>query len=162
MSALDSNEILDENLLGAKLNYKYAGFWIRFVAFFVDGIIIGIPMYIALFTFVRASESAGNSALSGFLALMVFIMVIAGPWLYFALMHCSKNQATLGKMMAGIQVVDLQYKRISFGRATGRFFSLILSRMILYIGYIMAAFDSQKQALHDKIAGTYVVYKMTS
>ena len=71
----------------------------------------------------------------------------------------SVYQATLGKMMLGLRVTDLHGKRISIGRAVGRYFAKILSAVILCIGFIMAAFTQKKQALHDLIAGTLVVRK---
>jgi uncharacterized RDD family membrane protein YckC len=80
-------------------------------------------------------------------------------WVYAAAMESSDRQATLGKMAVGIKVTDMNGERISFGKATGRHFAKIISAIILLIGYIMAAFDSKKQALHDKMAGTLVLNK---
>jgi uncharacterized RDD family membrane protein YckC len=85
-------------------------------------------------------------------------VAVAG-WLYFAMMESSNKMATLGKMAIGIKVTDLNGNRISFGRATGRYFAKILSGMILMIGYIMAGFTEKKQALHDMIASCLVVMK---
>jgi len=78
-------------------------------------------------------------------------------WIYEAAMESSSRQATLGKMAMGLKVTDEQGRRISFARATGRYFSKIISGMILFIGYIMAGFTARKQALHDMIAGTLVM-----
>ena len=72
-------------------------------------------------------------------------------------MESSSLQATLGKMIFGMKVTDLNGNRISFARATGRHFAKYLSSMILFIGYIMAGFTERKQALHDMIAGTLVI-----
>jgi uncharacterized RDD family membrane protein YckC len=72
-------------------------------------------------------------------------------------MESSSKQATLGKMALALKVTDLQGRRISFARATGRHFAKIISGMILLIGYIMAGFTERKQALHDMIAGTLVI-----
>jgi uncharacterized RDD family membrane protein YckC len=80
-------------------------------------------------------------------------------WLYFSLMESSAKQATLGKMALGIIVTDGSYNRISFGRATGRFFAKLISNITICIGYIIIAFTSQKQGLHDIIAGTLVIIK---
>ena len=63
-------------------------------------------------------------------------------------------------MALGLKVTDLQGKRISFARATGRHFAKLLSGMILLIGYIMAGLTERKQALHDMIAGTLVVREL--
>ena len=73
-------------------------------------------------------------------------------------MESSSKQGTVGKMILNLRVVDMLGNRISFGRATGRFFGKILSGLILNIGYIMAAFTEKKQALHDMLAGCLVIY----
>ena len=67
--------------------------------------------------------------------------------------------ATPGKMLFGLIVVDKEYNRLSFAKATGRFFATLVSTIILFIGFIMAAFTNKKRALHDMMAGTYVIYK---
>ena len=85
------------------------------------------------------------------------LVAVVVTWLYFALMESSARGATVGKLILGLRVVDDQGARISFLRATGRFFAKIISGIILLIGYIMAAFTDRKRALHDIIAGTLVV-----
>jgi len=72
-------------------------------------------------------------------------------------MESSVWQATLGKKTLGLRVTDLQGNRISFGRASGRFFGRIISGLTLFIGYIMAGFTEKKQALHDIIASCLVI-----
>jgi uncharacterized RDD family membrane protein YckC len=84
------------------------------------------------------------------------LFLFAG-WIYEASLESSSKQATVGKMALGLKVTNEQGARISFARASARYFSKILSRMILLIGYIMAGFTARKQALHDIIAGTLVV-----
>jgi uncharacterized RDD family membrane protein YckC len=74
-------------------------------------------------------------------------------------MESSENQGTLGKMAMGIKVGDQAGNRISFGNALGRYFGKILSTLLLFVGYLMAAWDSKGQALHDKLADTYVYKK---
>ncbi len=122
----------------------YASFGKRFIAFFIDGILLSIANFIL------------KKILGNFLG---SIVNIALGWGYFAYMESSENQATIGKMIMGIKVTDLDGCRISFATATGRYFSKILSSIILMIVYIMAAFTEKKQALHDMIAGTLVVEK---
>ena len=68
-----------------------------------------------------------------------------------------KYGATLGKMAAKVRVVTAEGGKVSYGRALGRYFSKLLSGMICAIGYIMAAFDEEKRALHDRICNTRVV-----
>jgi uncharacterized RDD family membrane protein YckC len=65
--------------------------------------------------------------------------------------------ATLGKMACGLKVVRSEGQNVSYGRAFGRYWACLLSSMTLTIGYIMAAFDSQKRALHDRICDTRVI-----
>jgi uncharacterized RDD family membrane protein YckC len=76
-------------------------------------------------------------------------------------MESSAHQGTLGKIALGLFVTDLQGRRISFGRASGRFFAKIITGLIpFFIGYIMAGFTEKRQALHDMIAGCLVLKKV--
>jgi uncharacterized RDD family membrane protein YckC len=93
---------------------------------------------------------------------MLFALWLVMPWLYFALMESSSKEGTLGKMAVGLHVTDLEGRRITFGRATGRFFSKMLSGIILGIGYIMAGFTEKKQGLHDMVAGTLVLSRRST
>ena len=91
--------------------------------------------------------------------MFINFFTILVQWLYYALMESSPKQGTLGKMAIGLKVTDLSGNRISFGRATGRYFGRILSGLILDIGFLMIVFTAKKQGLHDIIAGTLVVKK---
>jgi uncharacterized RDD family membrane protein YckC len=150
-------------LVKPDLAYKgienYAGFWRRFGAFIIDSILINAIYFglglILLFIFSAASLGAYDSA---FLLITCLITPVL-YWLYYALMESSSKQATLGKQALGIIVTDESGSRISFGRATGRLFSRIVSAMIFYVGFIMIAFTQKKQGLHDIMAGTLVVLK---
>ena len=150
-------------LFQADLAYKrteeYAGFWRRFGAFIIDSILINAIYFglglIFLFIFSAASLGAYDFA---FLLITCLIMPVS-YWLYYALMESSSKQATLGKQALGIIVTDESGARISFGRATGRLFSRIISAIIFYVGFIMIAFTRKKQGLHDIMAGTLVILK---
>lgn len=147
------NPILDAPVI-AEQKLEYAGFWIRFVAYLIDGIILSVAVTaIGLVVGVAAiaMESIG-------LLVAIYIIYLGIVVAYFSLMESSAKQATLGKMAVGIKVGDELGQRITTANAVGRFFSKILSGLILYIGYIMAGFDPKKQALHDKIARTVVYY----
>lgn len=152
------NPILDAPVV-AEQKLEYAGFWIRLVAVIIDSIILGIVNTVLSFALVGSSVGLGSSG-EGFGAMLGVYYVISfcinvG---YFALMESSAKQATLGKLAVGIKVGDETGQRISGLNAVGRYLSKIISAIILLIGYIMAAFDPKKQALHDKIAGTVVYY----
>ena len=77
--------------------------------------------------------------------------------MYHAPMESSTKQGTLGKMALGIVGLDLEGRRIGFGKATGRYFAKILSALIIGIRFLMIAFTERKQGLHDILAGTLVV-----
>lgn len=120
---------------------KYATFGQRFVAVLIDFAILSA----ATGTVVVATFGIGVTL--GFLA----------PWLYEAFMMSSEWQATVGKRVMSIIVTDLDGKRISFARATGRHFAKYISALLLGIGFIIAAFTEKRQALHDMIAETLVI-----
>jgi uncharacterized RDD family membrane protein YckC len=151
---------------------RYAGFWRRFVAHLIDQIIVGIASFVVLIPglallgigigvgIMEESESALGLVLAAIAAYMAAILLILiGQWLYYALMESSSRQATVGKLALGLVVTNLSGGRISFGRATGRYFGKIISGMIMMIGYIMAGFTERKQALHDIMASCLVVMK---
>ena len=139
---------------------QYGGFWRRFVAYIIDAIvlyIIAIPIFmVAGVGDMMSMDPAAQPEIGAGFWIAYFLVIVAN-WLYFALLESSSKQATLGKMALGVVVTDLDGNRISFGKATGRFFGKILSSLILLIGYIMAAFTERKQALHDMLAGTLVL-----
>ena len=140
----------------------YGGFWIRVVALIIDGIIVRVV--IAPVGMIFGGLGLAGGMMGGFphrgLAILgggvTFILLVFGSWLYEAFMESSSYQATLGKMIFGMKVTDLNGNRISFERATGRHFAKWLSGMILFIGYIMVGLTERKQGLHDLLAGTLV------
>lgn len=148
---------------------QYAGFWMRFVACIIDGILLGVVNMMILLPFLgmiglssaiddpEAAEGLMVAAIGTYFFSMI-VMFLAG-WLYYALMESSNKGATLGKMALSLRVTGMSGEKISFGKATGRYFGKIISGMILYIGFIMAGFTEKKQALHDMMAGCLVVRK---
>ncbi len=152
----------------------YAGFWLRFVAYLLDVIIVGIvAVPIVLVLAVATGASAALSSMSndnpqqalaaaGFVIFLcsLFIILLGGLWLYYALLESSSWQGTVGKKAVGLIVTDLDGRRVTFGRATARFFSRLITGLVpLFIGYILAGITAKKQALHDMIAGTLVLRK---
>jgi uncharacterized RDD family membrane protein YckC len=153
----------------------YAGFWLRFVAYLIDSVILGIPfvVVIALLVAVTGAGAAlsnihpGQEPPEALIALLgagfifsIVVVALFGGWLYYGMMESSSWQATLGKKALGLYVTDMEGRRISFARASGRFFAKIITGLIpLAIGYIMAGFTAKKQALHDMIAGCLVLRK---
>lgn len=140
---------------------SYAGFWLRFVAIVLDQLsiliifaVIGVMGTIALAAIV-APESRGVTQIVLSIAMNIVSTITA--WLYFAFMESSKYQGTLGKIILGIKVTDINGQKVTFLRATGRHFGKIISAIIFLGGFIMAGFTEKKQALHDIMAGCLVV-----
>ena len=132
---------------------RWAGFWRRFAASILDGIVLTVG---GLILGVVVGIAFWYSDLSEYVVLFYGFLL---EWIYFAAMESSARQATIGKMALGIVVTDNQGRRISFGRATARHFSKIASALTFGMGFILAGFTRKKQALHDIIAGCLVVEK---
>lgn len=136
---------------------KYAGFWIRFVANFIDSIIIGILSIIP--TTIIALASGGTLNLEKrFEDTFDYVWIVV--WAVYFVLLTYKKGATWGKSALGLKVISAQEENLSIGRVilreiAGKF----LSELTLGIGYIMAGFSRKKQALHDRIARTYVIYR---
>lgn len=143
----------------------HAGFWLRFAAYLLDSILLGLTAGVLILgpLLEHAGLSPDNPWIlltgSSRQILAVQLLLIMVFWLYWALMESSPWQATFGKKVFGIRVIDLEGQRISFARATGRYFAKILSS-IFFIGFVMAGFTHAKQALHDMLAGTLVIRKL--
>lgn len=103
-----------------------------------------------------AYGNAVNAAIPSQVLLSSGLLLLIVPWLYFAYLESSKNQATLGKMAVRIAVTDMQGNRITFARATLRFFAMSLSFLTLCVGFIIPAFTKYRQGLHDMVAGTLI------
>lgn len=140
-------------------NTHYAGFWIRFIAYLIDQLILYIAFIVLLTLFT--GDPFYQSRIDPFeLGRDYWIITSSNLILsvmYYAGMESSPKQATIGKMLMGLKVVGREGQQISLLNAFGRYFAKILSALPLLIGFVMAGFDSKKQALHDKLAETYVV-----
>jgi uncharacterized RDD family membrane protein YckC len=137
-----------------------AGFWLRFLAYFIDSFVAGIAGGVAsgvVGAVVGVASGASGSEATGPAAVLGVVAAFAAYWIYFAAMESSGKQATLGKMALGLTVTDLEGRRIGFGRASGRWFSKLISWVPLGIGFLAAGFTQRKQGFHDMIAGTLVM-----
>jgi uncharacterized RDD family membrane protein YckC len=154
---------------------QYAGFWLRLVAYLIDGIVMGISFVILLIPIVlltgagtalsriSSGEDPGDVApLFGVaFVLAIIVLVFAAPWLYYALLESSSWQGTVGKKILNLKVTDMAGNPVSFGRASGRFFAKFITGLIpLMIGYILAGFTEKKQAIHDMIASCLVLRRV--
>jgi uncharacterized RDD family membrane protein YckC len=145
---------------------EYGGFWIRVGAYLIDYIILQIASTVVMVVVMgsvggfSAGSAPDDTVLTG-AVLAMYLVLLVGNWLYYAILESSSWQGTVGKKALGLVVADGHGERISFGRATGRFFAKIISGLILLVGYMMVGWTERKQGLHDMIASTYV-YKARS
>jgi uncharacterized RDD family membrane protein YckC len=150
---------------GARLpaTLVYAGFWIRFAAKFIDGMILGVVNLIIQFSLngVMMTTPTPDSPPSAFFYLGIFLTWMAqlSVAVAYTTFFVGKYAATPGKMACGLCIVTAEGAQISYMRAFGRYFAEMLSGLTLGIGYIMAAFDAEKRALHDRVCNTRVVRK---
>jgi uncharacterized RDD family membrane protein YckC len=142
----------------------YGGFWIRFVAYIVDGALLGVASFLieipVRLLFVKPGVDINPAALSpalmGLTAVegLLSIAMACAYEVYFI----STRGATIGKQALGLKVVRADGSAVPTGLAFGRYFAKWINIFTLYIGYIMAGFDEQKRALHDRICETRVIY----
>lgn len=137
------------------IKYRYAGFWMRFWAYLLDLIVIGSIDRLIIKPVFRAIDIPLYE-LSLFAPLTIFTAITF--YTYFVLMTKFLGQ-TLGKMVLGIKVIDLQGRKLSWGTVIfrewiGRFIS-----GTVFVGYLIVAFLPKKQGLHDLFVETTVVHE---
>jgi uncharacterized RDD family membrane protein YckC len=158
----------------------YAGFWLRVPAAIIDLIILAIPLAVAV-SYLSVAMGSWRAFLSlhpgqspqevvaafgrTYLFAILCFFIISG-WLYFALFESSSWQGTLGKKFIGLSVTDLHGNRVTFARASGRFFGGRFLAHAPFIGSLYTAVDcicagltSRKQAVHDVLSGCLVLRK---
>jgi uncharacterized RDD family membrane protein YckC len=159
---------------------RYAGFWLRVPAAIIDLIILAIPLAIAV-SYLSVAMGSWRAFLAlhpgqspeeivaafgrPYLFLLLGFFIVIG-WLYFALFESSAWQGTLGKKFIGLSVADLRGNRVTFARASGRFFAGRCLAHVPFIGSLYIAVDcicagltTRKQALHDMFSGCLVLRK---
>jgi uncharacterized RDD family membrane protein YckC len=152
---------------------RYGGFWIRFGARFVDGLIFMVPIILIAFltipNLVRAKSQAvnpPNQALAGFSIITFFLVTLIAGGCYEILM-LKYRSGTLGKMACGLKVIRPDGSGLSWGVCFGRFFMWnvvtsgipYINSIIMLVSSIMLATDDEKRALHDRVCDTRVVFK---
>jgi uncharacterized RDD family membrane protein YckC len=143
------------------LNIEYAGFWRRFLAGFLDFIFLYVIGFISgCFLGAALMLAMGTVSAEPVITVIAPFVGLLINWLYFTLFESSCWQATPGKRILRLFVTDMGFQRITFARANGRYWGKAISIMSFYIGFIMAGFTSRKQALHDIMAKTLVMYRV--
>jgi uncharacterized RDD family membrane protein YckC len=153
----------------------YAGFTSRFIAFFIDVIVVTVTLSLMVWAFVITQsllqlgplaealrlEAAIPAWLQQFLATSGPVLVgLFGSIIYIAynLFFWSTTGRTPGKAFMGLRVVTVNGKRLSLLRAILRLIGYLLSALPLYLGFLWTLIDDRRQGWHDKLAGTCVVY----
>ena len=134
-----------------------AGFWVRFVAYLIDGLVVGIPALILLA--IAGGMARSNPGQVSGAVLVVYALVIIASIGYFIYFWSRPAGQTIGMKAMKIRVVKTDGSAVTVGSAVVRYIGMLLNSIVfgLPIGWVWAAFDSNKQGWHDKIAGTYVV-----
>lgn len=177
-----------ETAPGVMTALRYAGFWIRFGAAFIDGVILVVAWFIVGYFFDAVSSSASPLAQAGLAMLNFFTQV--GIGIYYGTHFVGRYGGTPGLLACGLRVVVSDGSRVGYARAFGRAWAQALNLLIVMVGvmtgtifglnsdelglvpvlaviggvlmgfgYYMAAFDSQKRALHDHICNTRVIWR---
>ena len=154
--------------------WHYGGFWIRFGARMIDGLVLGVPLLIMFALLIPSIlKTQGDPSNPAFTALMAFGLTVF--LVYFLLVICYEvlmlkyRGATLGKMACGLKVVRADGTGLGWGVSFGRFFmwNIVTSgipyvnSILMLISAIMAGTDTEKRALHDRVCDTRVVYKQS-
>jgi uncharacterized RDD family membrane protein YckC len=139
--------------VGPRGAFHYAGFWIRVGAKFIDGIIlqvinfcVGLVIGMALRGGPGAAKAGAVAGLAGFAFGLAYVVYFNGRF-----------GATPGKMALRLKIVRPNGDSITYMRALGRYFGEMLSGLIMGIGFMMAGWDEEKRALHDRICDTRVI-----
>lgn len=148
---------------------RYGGFWIRFGARFVDGMVLGVPFLVLFFSLMPSLVRGAGQQPNPFAFATFSITLFLGFYLLAAcyeVLMLKYRGATLGKMACGLRVVRSDAESLSWGICIGRFFMWnvvtsgipYLNLVLMSISSIMLATDSQKRGLHDRVCDTRVVH----
>lgn len=141
--------------LSDDIKKKYASFWVRLAAGSVDFLFLGFFFYIfTMVTGIKVWSVNELTFLNDIISGGIFFVTL---WLYFAGFEASEYQATLGKRAFNTRVVNEHMQRVPFAKTSMRFFFKLASVSILLIGIILVAVQAERQGLHDRWAGTFVI-----
>jgi len=144
---------------------KFAGFWYRLLAYFIDLILLDIIISIISITFIHFSSPISEKDIGPFYLFYQNVFIHFVQYSFFILLfynsifEASKYQGSIGKIITKLKVVNIEYEKISFWQALGRNLSKYISLLIFGIGFLMIAFTKKKQGLHDMITNCLVVRK---
>ena len=135
--------------------HPYAGFWVRTLAFLVDGIAIGIVVGVVTVGRPLATDAGGTVIFSTW---RNFLETIIGFGYFTLFWSRIGGGQTLGMRLLGLRVVGTDGHPIGYGTAVVRWIGLVISAAVILIGLVWVAFDARKQGWHDKMASTHVMH----
>jgi len=133
----------------------YGGFWRRFAAALLDTLILFFPAATVRVLLGLSSTGMFDPESSASWVATTFEFLL--DFIYATAFLCSSARGTLGMQVMDLHVTDLTGDRISFARATGRYFATLLSILTFGVGYLIQPFTRRRQTLHDLVSGTVVV-----
>jgi len=170
------NRVMASGAAGTSpLAWRYGGFWVRFGARFIDGLIFMVPMLIffamLMPNLIRAKGQAPidpNTMFAAFGFVTFFVVLFLAGGCYEILM-LKYRSGTLGKMACGLKVIRSDGRSLSWGVCFGRFFMWnvvtsgipYINSVLMLVSSIMLGVDDEKRALHDRVCDTRVIYKQS-
>ena len=127
---------------------EYAGFWRRFAALLIDGILLSVLFLPLIFILAFAGAVVA-------IVVWYFLFIIFSVW--YEVYFIGKYGATYGKKWMDLKVVSEKGQLIGYKGAFIRWIGRLIVGFTFFIGYLLILFTERKQGLHDKIAGTVVV-----
>jgi uncharacterized RDD family membrane protein YckC len=140
----------------------YASWGRRFVAIFVDGLILALPFAVTLAVALAVTGGGEDEDSPAWAAVgLAWLLWILIPFVYYTVLHGRERGQTLGKRLLGIRVIGDDFRPIGYGRAFGRFLMSWVMWLACYLPGILDSlwplWDQKNQALHDKVASSIVV-----
>lgn len=135
----------------------YGGFWVRFLAYILDSLILGVPMFFFGFFFGLFGAATGSEEAMGASMIVLILFSLIVSFVFYIYLPTTSMQATPGKRLMGYKIVNEEGGPITLGQSILRYIGMYLGSLLFYIGFIMIGLSPKKQGLHDLIAKTYVV-----
>ena len=158
------------------LAWRYGGFWIRFGARFLDGLVLSLPLIVIVALFIPNLIRAGSQGpasspnLFATFGVITFVLAFFLAGACYEILMLKYRSATLGKMACGLKVIRADGRSLTWGLCIGRFFMWnvvtsgipYLNTILMLVTSIMLGVDDQKRAIHDRVCDTRVVYKQST
>lgn len=141
--------------IAASAAYYYSTFADRMGAYMLDVILFNVVMWILLIAAGIAIDSIFG--MNDSIWTMMLLSSAVWLWLYYAFFESSNMQGTPGKKACRLVVCDIDGRRISFWKATGRYYGKFISLITFGIGFLMCSYTKKRQCLHDIMAGCQVL-----